>query len=173
MNTAMLDLYYEYRHTLSHLYAAHKKYHDQGDGQKVSLVNGMINDVHFAITCIEEYLPSERRIYTQEKLKSYKMRPERIHLDDMDELPANNPVAEFKIPEEFWCDVEFHKQLHEVLDTICNDRQLYLLTAYYMYGMNEQKIAKKMNMTQQNVSYHIKAILKKIRKSDLFLSLFV
>jgi RNA polymerase sigma factor (sigma-70 family) len=161
-----LELYNQYRQTLSNLFKAKRKYQNQKDTRSVRIVNSMIRDVHDVIYDIEAYLPLKQRKYTLRRIRRYQQYIEdRRNLEGI--VPNEKPPI-IKAPHEIIYDVDFKQVLHSTIESICNDDQKYLLSAYFMYDMTQDKIAKKLGISQSRVSQQIREIILKIRNSTLF-----
>lgn len=161
-----LELYNQYHKTLSTLNRCKKKYQELQDKRSVTLINGMIQDVTFALQGLEAYLPFKNRVYTLRKIK--------LHQKNIADIRSNDGVipdgklSTIKTPYDVLYDVDFRQALHSTIESVCNDDQKYLLTAYFMYGMTQEQIARKRGVKKARISRQLREIILKIRNSQLF-----
>jgi len=161
-----LELYNQYRRTLSSLFKAKRKYQGQNDVRSVRIINSMIRDTHDVIYELESYLPLEQRKYTLRRIRRYrKYIEDRRNLEGI--VPDGKPPS-IRPPHEIIYDVDFRQTLHSAIESICNDDQKYLLSAYFIYNMTLDQIAKKKNTVKSNIHRQIKEIILKIRNSHIF-----
>lgn len=160
------ELYNQYRNTLFNLYKSLRKYQALKDKSSVRLINGMISEVYDSVLMIEAYLPPEQRKYTLRKIKSYQKRIENYKSNEGVIPDEDLPII--KTPHDILYDVDFRQTLHSTIESVCNDEQKYLLTAYFMYGMTQEQIAKKRGVKKARISRQLREIILKIRNSQLF-----
>ena len=160
------ELYNEYHQTLHNLNHAKKKYQEKQDKRSITLINSMIQDVTFSLQGLEAYLPLSQRKYTLNKIK--------MHQKNVENYKSNNGVfpsgaiSSIKTPHDVLYDVDFRQALHSTIESVCNNEQKYLLSAYFMYGMTQDKIAKKMGVHKSRISQQLREIILKIRNSQIF-----
>ena len=149
-----LELYNEYRQTLKNLLHAKRKYQNQNNKQYVGLINSMIRDVKDSLCDLEMYLPYKQR--------KYSLRRHHIYTED-DILP--HPV---RTRHEIYYNDELRRALHDIVETLCNEEQKYILSAYFIHNMTFKKIANKLGVKETSVCQRMKRILIKIQESQLF-----
>jgi RNA polymerase sigma factor (sigma-70 family) len=153
-----LELYNEYRATLKNLLQAKRKYQTKGNKQHIGFINSMIRDVKCTLCDLEAYLPLEQRKYSIHRQHTY---------TEDDILPRVPPPRRRSLYD-IYHDVSLRRLLHEVIDTLCNEEQKYILSAYFMYNRTLKQIANKLGVREATVCQRMKRILIKIRESKLF-----
>lgn len=160
-----LKLYNQYRQTLANLYRSRKKYQRKQDKRTVTLINGMIQDVIYALQGLERHLPLEKRKFTMHKIKLYKKRIADYKSNDGVIPEGTVPV---NTPHDILYDVDFRQALNSTIESVCNEEQKYLLSAYFMYGITQEQLAKKKGVNKSRICQQLREIILKIRNSHLF-----
>lgn len=182
-NEDMYKMYEEYKETLKickkplikrqklnveirEKYSEPFKRRDHSDNKSdITNWNSMINELETNIKEIEMYLDFHDRYYLHKECDN--VRSMILNKNSYEgEIPLENLYGDCT-PDttDIVCDIELQEEIVELLDEVLTERQRQVVHMYFWEGMTQDKIAKKIGLTQQGIGKILENSLEMLRKS--------
>ena len=155
-----------YKKLKKHVTNIRRKYKKTKDPEKIKY-RKMLYDTETEmiekIIALEKYLPYNERKFTRKNENKLTLQKDDFIFFDKKFIENNKYNPEMIVNNEF-----FTRELKHLISKILTERQYKCIILYFWYGLNQDAIAQKLKITQQQVSKFLIKGLKKIRESDIF-----